>query len=194
MNDVIGAVDLGVRALALAGVAFAAVIAGTHWAARRRVLRPFGAWSRGVRKISDPVLRPIERRLARRGGNPQDATLWLLGIAVLAGLLLITLARWLTGVLLTLIRLGDASPRTWLAVATDWAFGLVMLALFVRVVGSWLGAGPYTRWMRPFYWLTDWMVNPIRRVLPAVGVFDLSPLVAYLLLLLLRGLVVGAIG
>ena len=35
--------------------------------------------------------------------------------------------------------------------------------------------------------LTDWLIEPIRRILPPVGMIDFSPLVAWLLLSLVRG-------
>ena len=34
--------------------------------------------------------------------------------------------------------------------------------------------------------LTDWLIEPIRRILPPLGMLDFSPLVAWLLLSLLR--------
>jgi uncharacterized protein YggT (Ycf19 family) len=49
-----------------------------------------------------------------------------------------------------------------------------------------LGAS-YARWMRPVTWLTDWLIVPIRRRLPPFGPIDLSPVLAYLLLWLVRG-------
>jgi YggT family protein len=144
--------------------------------------------------VSDPVLKPIERRLARRGGNPQDATFWLLGIAVVGGLLLITATRWITGLVLTLVQLAGAPPGVWVRVAIDWAFGMLTLALLVRVIGSWFGASPYTsRIMRLAHRLTDWIVVPIRRVLPTMGMIDLSPLVAYLALVLIRSFIGAAL-
>jgi YggT family protein len=45
--------------------------------------------------------------------------------------------------------------------------------------------------MRPAYVLTDWMVEPLRRVVPPIGMFDLTPLVAWFLILLLRGFLLG---
>lgn len=48
----------------------------------------------------------------------------------------------------------------------------------MRVVASWFGVFRYTRWMRPFYILTDWILEPIRRLLPPVGGVDWSPLAA----------------
>jgi uncharacterized protein YggT (Ycf19 family) len=47
--------------------------------------------------------------------------------------------------------------------------------------------------MRIFYALTDWLVEPIRRVLPQMGMFDWSPLVAWLVLLVLRSVLLSVI-
>jgi YggT family protein len=59
------------------------------------------------------------------------------------------------------------------------------------VIGSWLGIGPYRKWMRPFYALTNWLIDPIRRILPPLGVIDFSPMVAWLVLYVVRGFVLG---
>jgi YggT family protein len=45
--------------------------------------------------------------------------------------------------------------------------------------------------MRPVMALTNWLIEPIRRLLPPFGMFDLSPLVAYLVLLVARGMLLG---
>ncbi len=82
---------------------------------------------------------------------------------------------------------GGARPI--LALLIDWTFSLLMLALIVRVIGSWIGATRYTRWMRPFVALTEWFLGPLRSVLPAFGPFDFSPLVAWFLLSLLRSFI-----
>lgn len=186
------AVLMGVaRALVLAALVYAVAVAVTHWAVRSRRLNPFGRWPRLVRRASDPVLRPIERRVHRAGGNPQDAPLWLLGIVVIGGLLLLSLLNWLIGFTVRLEYLSAAGPRAWVIQIVNWAFTIVMVALFVRVIGSWFGVSRYTRWMRPAYILTDWIVEPIRRVMPPFGMLDLSPLVAYLVLLVGRSVVMG---
>ena len=70
---------------------------------------------------------------------------------------------------------------------------LVILALVVRVVGSWIGATPYTRWMRPFVFLTEWLLAPLRRVIPPLGMFDVTPVVAWFLLQLVRGYVLRSL-
>ncbi|MDH3368963.1 MAG: YggT family protein, partial [Gemmatimonadota bacterium] len=69
--------------------------------------------------------------------------------------------------------------------------GVLLIALIVRVVGSWLGLGPFNRWMRPFYVLTDWIVKPLQRIVPPLGMIDITPIIAWFLILLLRGMILG---
>ena len=88
-------IDVVVRSAVVAALVYATVLAGTAWAVRSRRIDPFGAWARFVRRLGDPVIRPLERRVVRLGGNPQDAPLWLIGLVVLGGLLLISLVHWL---------------------------------------------------------------------------------------------------
>jgi len=182
-----------VRLAALVAVAAAVVVWLTHWAVRRRALAPFGWWPRFVRVWSDPAVRPVERRLLAAGANPQDAPLWLLGVVLVLGLLAIAAVRWLRGVVTLLDSMQNAGVVAWLRLVVVAATSLVSLALIIRVVASWLGAGRYNRLMRPAYFLSDWIVEPIRRRLPGFGALDLSPFVAYLLILLLRGLLLGAL-
>ena len=68
-----------------------------------------------------------------------------------------------------------------------------MAAILIRVVGLWLGVGRYTRWMRPLYTATDWIIRPIERRLPTIGPMDLSPVVAYFALWVIRTLLLGAL-
>lgn len=180
------ATQLAVRIVIVVFLAYAVAVAATHWAVQRRHIQPFGAWPRFVRRTSDPALAPIERRLVRMGRNPQDAPLWLLGLVILAGLLLLALVGWLIDTAFRLSRLGSLGPEAWVLTLVGWVFGLLMIALIVRVVSTWFGVSPYARWMRPVVFLTEWLLAPIRRRMPPLGMFDLSPLVAYFALVLLR--------
>jgi YggT family protein len=181
--------DQAVRSLVLLTLIYAGLIALTHWAVRSRRISPFGVWPRFVRRIGDPIVLPLERRLVRSGASPQNAPFWLLGIVIAAGLILLSLTQWLIGTAASLTYLIEGGPRVWARVLVSSLFTLLMLAILIRVIGSWFGIGPYRRWMRPFYRLTDWLIEPIRRLLPTFGPFDLSPLVAWLVLALVRGFV-----
>jgi YggT family protein len=183
--------DITVRSIVLLALVFAAIVALTHWAVRSRRIDPFGAWPRLVRRLSDPILLPLERRIIRAGGGPQNAPLWLLGLVIGCGLLLLSLTQWLIGTAEGLVLLAHGGPRVWIRVLVSAVFTILMAAILIRVIGAWLGIGPYRKWMRPFYLLTDWLIDPIRRILPPVGIFDFSPMVAWLVLYILRGFVLG---
>jgi YggT family protein len=168
-----------------------AAMAVGSWAVRTRRLNPFGRTGRLVRRISDPVLEPLETWLLRRGGNPQHAGWWLVGFAVGGGLLLLVAADWLASMLFVTSRAVQGGIRGVLQLVIYYGSQLLLLALIVRVIGSWFGIGRFNRWMRPAYVLTDWIVEPLRRVVPPVGMFDLTPLVAWFVILILRGFLLG---
>jgi YggT family protein len=128
----------------------------------------------------------------RAGANPVDAPLWLLGAVAVAGLLAIGVVRWISGTVILVRAMRGAGTGAWIMLAIDAGFSVLMTAILVRVIGSWLGAGRYNKLMRPVYFLTDWLVEPIARRLPPMGRIDLSPLVAYVLLLILRSLLASA--
>jgi YggT family protein len=185
--------DYVARALVILALSYASIVAVTYWAVRTRRIKPFGAWPRFTRRISEPILLPLERRVIRAGGSPQDASLWLLGLVIVGGLLLLSLVHWITGMTATMAALAYAGPRAWLRFCLSGVFTILMAAIFIRVVASWLGLSPYSRWMRPVMILTDWLIEPIRRILPPFGMLDFSPMVAWLVLWLVRGFVMGMI-
>jgi YggT family protein len=179
------------RILVVMCCAVSAAIALTQAAVRSRRLNPFGPFPRLIRRISDPIIKPLERRIVRSGGNPQNAAWWLFWISAIGGLVILGLLQWAMGAVNTLGAVVHSGPREMLRYLVDTLFGLLMACLLIRVVASWLGVSPYARWMRPCVWLTEWLLEPLRRVLPPLGMFDISPMVAWLLLMLARWFVVG---
>jgi YggT family protein len=185
--------DTAVRILVIVALAYASLVALSHWAVRTRRISPFGAWPRFVRRMSDPVLLRLEKRIIAAGGSPQNAPLWLLGLVIAAGLILVSLTNWLIGILAGLSAAVNGGPRVWLRLGVSAVFTILMAAILIRVIASWLGIGPYRSWMRPVVALTSWLIDPIRRILPPMGMFDFSPMVAWLVLYVVRGFVLGMI-
>lgn len=66
-----------------------------------------------------------------------------------------------------------------------------VVIILVRVVLSWLPVDHDQPWARFIVDVTEPVVGPIRQVLPPFGGLDFSPLVAMLLLQLVRNLLVG---
>ena len=68
---------------------------------------------------------------------------------------------------------------------------ILYVALLARVIMSWINVGPSSP-IYPLativYQVTEPILAPIRRVLPKFGMFDLSPMVALLLVGLVQSL------
>jgi YggT family protein len=167
--------ELVVRTLIVVALVYASLVAVTYWMVRSRRINPFGAWPRFMRRVSDPVLLPL----------------WLLGIVIGGGLLLFTFVQWLAGFVVTLRFLATAGSHAWLRFGLGILFQILIIAIIIRVIASWFGISPYKRWMRPVMVLTDWLIDPIRRILPPLGMLDFSPLVAWLVLVVVRNFVMS---
>jgi YggT family protein len=167
-------------------VVLAAVVALGSWLVRTRRVSPFGVFGKTLRSVTDPIVRPVERRVVRLGGNPTHAGGWLVVITAVAGILLLSLAGWLVGTFQTARDAATGGTRGTFSLIVDLAYRILFAALIVRVIAAWFGMFRYSRWVRPAYILTDWIVGPIRRVVPPLGAVDLSPLVAMMVLSILR--------
>jgi YggT family protein len=170
------------------GVFAIAVLAATgSWLVRARYVSPFKPLGRFLRSATDPILKPLESRVIRMGGNPVNAGWWLIVGVAIAGILLLSLFTWAFSAGQQAYWAFQAGPRAIIVQTVRAVFGLLMIAVFVRVIASWFGLFEHNRWIRWTYFLTDWLVKPIRRLLPPFGMFDLSPLVALLALWLMKG-------
>jgi YggT family protein len=157
------------------------VIALVDWLVRTRRISPFSGIARFFRRSVDPMMGPVERIVLRAGGQPAAAPWWTLVAVVGGGLVLLFLLDFLGG-LLQQLALGMSDPRILPIILLNWVFKLLELALIVRVLSSWLPISPYSRWIRWTYPLTNWILLPLRRFIPNVGMMDITPIVAYLIL------------
>ena len=174
-------------------VLLAALAAFGSWLVRTRRISPFSAFGRGLRSVTDPVLGPLERRVVRMGGNPAHAGGWLIVLTAIAGIVLLSLIGWLFQMFHTVTLAAHAGPRATIRLIIEILYRILMYALIVRVLAAWFGLFRYSRWVRPAYILTDWIVEPIRRLVPSLGAFDISPIVAWLALMLLRNILLSIV-
>ena len=183
--QVYGVVLEAVRRALFVLAVIAAAIALVDWLVRTRRLNPFGFVARFCRRFVDPLMAPIERRVVRAGGQPSSAPWWTLVFVVVGGLLFVTALEFL-GRFFVQASWGLSSPARFGVLVLSWTFGLIRIALIVRVISSWFQISPYSKWIRWSYVLTEWMLAPLRRILPLFGPIDISPIVAFLLLSLLQ--------
>jgi YggT family protein len=171
----------GLRVVLFVAAVVMGLIALVDYLVRTRRISPFSGVARFFRRSVDPLMVPVERAVMRAGGQPAAAPWWSLVAVVVGGLILLFLLD-IVGGLLQQLALGVSDPRILPIIFVSWAFKLVELALIVRVLSSWLPISPYSRWIRWTYPLTNWILVPLRRVIPNLGMIDITPIVAYLLL------------
>jgi YggT family protein len=177
----------------LAGGVAVALVATADWAARTRRINPFGGVARFMRAQVDPRLAGIERQVTRAGGHPSATPWWALAAYVLVAALLLAALDMLLG----LVR--EASAATTLgtggiiALVVHWTFRFFSFALLVRVIATWFPNAARSVWIRWSFPATEWMLRPLRRVIPTVGMLDVTPIVAWFALQIAEWLVGGII-
>ncbi len=67
------------------------------------------------------------------------------------------------------------------------------LLIFIRIIFSWGMMGRGNRVMRFLVNATDPLLVPLRRIVPQLGMFDLSPIVAFIIIMLLQSAVYGTL-
>ena len=177
------------RSVLLAGGVVLAVVATVDWAARTRRISPFGAPSRFLRTHVNPRLGGIERQVVRAGGHPASAPLWALVAYVVAAALLLAALDMIGGLVREVLFATEAGGAGFIALAVRWIFAFLRLALLVRVFGSWFPRLASSRWLRWSFGATEWMLRPLRSVVPMIGAIDITPILAYFILQIAEGLV-----
>lgn len=174
--------------------ATALVVFTIDWLVRTRRISPFGPVARFFRRVVDPLIVPVERRVVRSGGLPASAPWWALVVVVLGGLVLLALLEFVRGQLAFAAAAGGAGASGVIAVLITWTFGILQLALIVRVISSWVRLSEFSRWIRWTIPLTEWLLRPLRNLIPPLaGTIDLSPLVAFLVLAITKSLMLGMV-
>jgi len=164
-------------------------IAAIDWAVRTRRLNPFGGIARFMRGRVDPRLGGIERMVARTGGHQSTTPWWALVAYVVLALVLLGMLDLLRRMLFdaSIALSSGAAGLIWLV--ADWTLGFLVVALMIRVLSSWIPSLSNSRWTAWSYRATEWMLAPLRRVLPTFGPVDITPIAAYFGLTIVRHLV-----
>ena len=192
MSTLLGAVatiTAFMRIAFLAGGVVLAAVAAADWAVRTRRLNPFGSVARFLRARVDPQLTGIERQVLRAGGRPTATPLWALMAYVIAAMLVLAALDILASLLGQAAMATTGGGGVMLLVLVRWTFGFLTFALLVRVISSWVPSLGESRWLRWSYGATEWMLRPLRALIPRFSVIDITPIVAYFALQLLQYLV-----
>ncbi|MGE5618651.1 MAG: YggT family protein [Sphingomonadaceae bacterium] len=75
----------------------------------------------------------------------------------------------------------------------DLLFNILIFAIVGRALLSWFNVGPGNPIGRILYEITEPILGPMRRVIPMIGMLDISPIVAILLLSFMQSLILQAL-
>jgi YggT family protein len=192
MNEALVAlaiVSTTLRTLLLAGGVVFAGIAALDWAVRTRRISPFSGTARFMRANVDPRIAGVERQIARIGGHQSSTPWWALVMYVVLAAVLLAAIDTLSTLLQQAGAARSLGSAGVLLLVVRWTFGFLIFALLVRVVASWLPSLASRRWLSWSFSTTEWMLRPLRRVVPTFGVMDVTPIVAYFALQIAQWLV-----
>lgn len=80
-----------------------------------------------------------------------------------------------------------------LAVIINYIFLAYTLMLLVRVFGSWFPEFSNSTFMRFIGFYTDPYLNLFRRIIPPLGMIDISPIIAFFILQIAKQIIIGIV-
>jgi YggT family protein len=156
-------------------------------------VNPFSKPALLVRRFSDPLVDPVRRGLARAGLDPKIAPIGTILIAILLGYFALqlvgTFLGTITGVILSL---DGGAIISLIGFLLYGLLSLYSLLIFMRIVFSW-GVSSTNRVLRFLIKVTEPVLGPFRRIIPPLGMLDISPIVVLLLISLFQTAVQGTL-
>jgi YggT family protein len=157
-------------------------------------LNPFAWTSRSIRRLTDGFIIPVRSSLLALGVDPKFAPLVVILIAILLGWFGLQLADTIkfttVGLILSVQR---GSPVSALGFILYGLISVYILLIFMRIIFSWGMVSYSNRLMRFLVKMTEPLLGPLRRMLPTLGPFDISPIVAFLILWLFQQAIAGTL-
>ncbi|HSP62871.1 MAG TPA: YggT family protein [Pyrinomonadaceae bacterium] len=158
---------------------------------------PFNWSVRTVGRLTDPVIHPVRRLLIGFRIEPRVAPFIAIVLIMVFGYFTFMLAEnilnTIAGILYALSRPWVGAPAAIAGYVIFGFLGFYTLMIFLRILCSYLITGYPNRWVRLLFRSTEPLLAPLRRVIPTVGMFDISPIIAFVVLYLLQFVVAGTL-
>lgn len=156
-------------------------------------MNPFSRTAITIRQLSDPLINPVRAFLMSYRLEPKIAPFVTILIAILTGIFIWRVVDsfvfTIRGVMTSLQR---GSVTSVVGYILFGALGFYSLMIIARVILSW-GLTYGHRLMRFLIRWTDPILIPFRRRIPPVGMFDLSPMIVLIILLVFQSVIMGTL-
>ncbi|HYJ45432.1 MAG TPA: YggT family protein [Pyrinomonadaceae bacterium] len=149
-------------------------------------VNPFSWSARTIRSLTDPLVNPVRRGIVRLGLDAKLAPVITILIAILLGYIAVQLV-WalmftLSGIVASLAR---GAVFALVGFVLFGLLALLSLLIFMRIIFSW-GVSSINPVLLFLIKVTEPVLGPARRIIPPLGVFDISPMVVLLLIQLFQ--------
>jgi YggT family protein len=160
-------------------------------------VNPF-TWSAiTVKRLTDPIILPVRRVLVAMRVDPVAAPVIAVVVFILVGFFVIQVANGflntVAGIFLAATNGGVKAPVAILGYVLYALVGLYELIIFARIVGTWFWVDYGDRRMRFLIRTTEPVLGPLRRSLPTVAMFDISPIIAFIILWLIQAAIAATL-
>jgi YggT family protein len=139
-----------------------------------------------ARRLTDPFVNPVRRSLLGFGIQANGAPLVVVLIAILLGYFVFVLAAGLlntaAGVYVSLTSGRTNGVIAFIGYVLYGLLTLYGLLITIRIIFSWGRVGHHNRLMRFLMNATDPLLMPLRQMVPPIGMFDISPIVAFIII------------
>jgi YggT family protein len=157
-------------------------------------LNPFTWASRTIRRLTDAFVLPIRRFLLGFGVEPKLSPLLVILVTILLGWFFLWLSEELAQTILgVLLSIKGARPIAAIGFIIYGALSVYNVLIFMRIVFSWGMVSHSNRLMRFLVNVTEPLLGPLRRIIPPLGMMDISPIFAFIIIWLFQRAIMGTL-
>jgi YggT family protein len=184
LEYIFGLLRLGLIIFVAAIIVLTLLRAVVSW----RSMNPFGWFAFNIKRLTEPFLMPLRDNPiashARHDIAPILLVILMIVVAAFGLQLLDSVAETIIGIQRGIGYLLDGAGLTGLRYIVGYLLlgllSLLLTCIILQVLFSWLGIYR-NRVARFVYRVSEPVLRPLRRMVPIVGLFDITPLVAYFL-------------
>jgi YggT family protein len=163
---------------------------------RRMDVNPFTWHAINVKRVTDPIVLPVRAMLVAMRVDPIIAPVIVIVVFILVGFFVIQVVNgFLNTVAGVFTAVSSGRPNSAVAILGYLLYalvGLYELMIFARLVMQWFVVS-YGKRMRFLIRATEPLLAPLRRMVPVVGMFDVSPIIAFVILWVLQSVIASTL-
>jgi YggT family protein len=150
-----------------------------------------------LRRSTEPVLGSVRAVLRGFRLDPKVAPFIAVILIIVAGYMVVLVVgstlNTIAGIIYAVSSRQLGAPVAIIGYLLFGFLSLYTLAIFIRIIFSWVGMSYANPLMRFFFRTTEPLLGPLRRTIPPMGMFDISPIVAFVILWLCKAAVAGTL-